>query len=108
MIVIKSLFGLIGLAKRAGQISCGESACKEAIKNGKSFLIILAQDVGKNTSKNILDSCSFYKVKHLVLGTKESLGHAVGNSYNAVVSINDEGFANGILKKYSANINEGE
>ncbi|MBO5742984.1 MAG: ribosomal L7Ae/L30e/S12e/Gadd45 family protein [Clostridia bacterium] len=108
MIVIKSVFGLIGLAKRAGKISCGESACKEAIKLGKSFLIILAQDVGKNTSKNILDSCSFYKVKHLILGTKESLGHAVGNPYNAVLSINDEGFANGILKKYSANINEGE
>ena len=100
--------GLIGLAKRAGKLSCGESACKEAIKMGKSYLIILAQDVGKNTTKNILDRCNFYKVKHLIIGTKESLGHAVGNEYNAVVSVNDEGFANGILKKYPANINEGE
>ncbi len=108
MIVIKSIMGLIGLAKRAGKLSSGESACKEAIKTGKSYLIILAEDVGKNTGKNILDSCNFYNVKHLIIGTKESLGHAVGNDYNAVLSVNDEGFANGILKKYPANINEGE
>ena len=100
--------GLIGLAKRAGRLSCGESACKEAIRMGNSHLIILARDVGKNTSKNILDSCTYYKVKHLILGTKESLGHAVGNEFNAVISVNDEGFANGILKHIPANINEGE
>ncbi|MBQ6894337.1 MAG: ribosomal L7Ae/L30e/S12e/Gadd45 family protein [Clostridia bacterium] len=105
---MKEIMGLVGLAKRAGRLSCGESACKEAIKQGKSFLIILAEDVGKNTGKTILDSCNFYNVKHLILGTKDSLGHAVGNDYNAVISINDEGFAKGILKKYPANINEGE
>jgi ribosomal protein L7Ae-like RNA K-turn-binding protein len=105
---MKEIMGLIGLARRAGRLSCGESACKEAIKQGKSFLIILAEDVGKNTGKTILDSCNFYNVKHLILGTKDSLGHAVGNDYNAVISVNDEGFANGILKKYPANINEGE
>ena len=105
---MKEIMGLVGLAKRAGRLSCGESACKEAIKQGKSFLIILAEDVGKNTGKNILDSCNFYNVKHLILGTKDSLGHAVGNDYNAVISINDEGFAKGILKNYPANINEGE
>ena len=49
-----------------------------------------------------------YKVMHLICGSKESLGHAVGNSFNAVISVNDEGFANGILKHIPANINEGE
>ncbi len=108
MININKIYGLIGLAKKAGRLSCGETACKEAIRMGKSNLIILAEDVSANTSKNILDSCKYYKVKHFVLGNKESLGHAVGNRYNAVLSINDEGFANGILKHISANINEGE
>ena len=100
--------GLIGLAKKAGRISCGESACKEAIRMGKSYLIILAQDTSDNTKKNILDSCKYYKVEHFMLGTKEELGHGVGNRYNAVISINDEGFAKGILKHIQANINEGE
>ena len=108
MIIISKVFGLLGLAKRAGFVSSGESACKEAIRMGKSYLIVLASDTSANTSKNILDSCSYYNVKHVILGDKQSLGHAVGNEYNAVISINDEGFANGILKHIQANINEGE
>ena len=42
------------------------------------------------------------------MSTKSGLGHAVGNSYNAVLSVNDEGFAKGILKNIQANIKEGE
>ena len=100
--------GLLGLAKRAGRISCGETACKEAIRMGKSYLIVLAEDTSANTQKNILDSCKYYNVEHFKLGTKTELGHAVGNRYNAVISVNDEGFAKGILKNIQANINEGE
>ncbi len=108
MININKIYGLIGLAKKAGRLSCGESACKEAIRMGKARLIILAGDVSANTEKNILDSCKYYKVGHFTLGDKESLGRAVGNRFNAVLSVNDEGFASGILKQISANINEGE
>ena len=96
--------GLLGLAKRAGRVVSGESACKEAIRFGKSYLILLAV----NTSKSITDSCKFYDVPYVVTGTKESLGAAIGNEFNAVVSVNDEGFANGILKHINANIKEGE
>ena len=105
---MQKAMGLIGLAKRANKLSCGESACKEAIRMGKSFLIILAEDTGENTRKNILDSCNYYNVEHLIMSTKSGLGHAVGNIYNAVISVNDEGFAKGILKHIQANINEGE
>lgn len=100
--------GLLGLAKRAGRVVSGESACKEAIRFGKSYLILLATDVSANTSKSITDSCSFYEVPYVITGTKESLGAAIGNAFNAVVSVNDEGFANGILKHLNANIKEGE
>ncbi|MBQ4631440.1 MAG: ribosomal L7Ae/L30e/S12e/Gadd45 family protein [Clostridia bacterium] len=100
--------GLLGLAKRAGRVVSGESACKEAIRFGKSYLILLAGDVSVNTSKSITDSCKFYDVPYVVTGTKESLGAAIGNEFNAVVSVNDEGFANGILKHINANIKEGE
>jgi len=108
VITIKNVIGLIGLAKRSGRLSSGESACKEAIRMGKSHLIILAADTGINTSKSILDSCKYYNVKYIINFTKESLGRAIGKSYAAVLSVNDEGFAKGILKNIQANINEGE
>lgn len=99
---------MLGLAKRAGKLLSGESACKEAVRFGKSWLIILAEDASDNTVKNITDSCKYYNVSYLKLGTKESLGHSVGNAYNAVLSINDEGFAGAILKYINANNNESE
>lgn len=105
---MKKAIGLLGLAKKAGRVSSGESACKEAVRYGSSRLIILAEDASENTVKNITDSCKYYDVPYIYIGTKDSLGSAIGNAYNAVVSVNDEGFANGILKQIQANIKEGE
>ena len=94
--------GLVSLAKKAGRITSGESACKEAIRFGSSHLIIIAQDASANTRKNITDSCIYYEVPYVIAFEKDTLGHSVGNEYNAVISINDEGFAKGILKYFQA------
>ena len=108
MIVIKGIYGLIGLAKRAGKLSTGESGCKDAIRFGKSCLVIIASDTGTNTRKSISDSCKFYGVPKYEISTMSELGHAVGNSFNAVISINDEGFAKGIEKRILQIINGGD
>ena len=42
------------------------------------------------------------------IGTMSDNGHAVGNRFNAVLSVNDEGFAKVIEKHILANINGGE
>ncbi|MBE7051708.1 MAG: 50S ribosomal protein L7ae [Ruminococcaceae bacterium] len=102
--MLQKAMGLLGLAKKAGRVVSGETACKEAVRFGSSCLILVASDASSNTFKNITDSCKFYEVPYAVAGTKESLGNAIGNAYNAVVSVNDEGFANGILKYIQANI----
>ena len=102
MIMTKAM-GLLGLAKKAGKVASGEAACKEAVRFGSSHLILIASDASANTTKNITDSCKFYDVPYVTVLTKELLGHAIGNEYNAVVSVNDEGFANGILKHIQAN-----
>lgn len=98
----------VSLAKRAGKVSSGEDAVKESIRGGSAALVILAQDAGANTTKSITDSCAYYNVKCLSFGTKEELGHAIGNSFNAVIAIRDAGFAKSIEKAITANINGGE
>ena len=107
MIIIEKVYRMLGLAKRAGKICSGEKGCKDAIRFGKSCLIILASDTGVNTSKNIKDSCKFYNVPIYVLGTMAELGHSVGHEFNAVLSVNDPGFAK-TIEKHIANINGGE
>lgn len=99
---------MLGLAKRAGKIVSGESGCKDSIRFGSSYLVIIAQDTGPNTLKNITDSCKFYDVPYYTIGTIEANGHAVGNSFNAVLSVTDEGFAKAIEKHILAKINGGE
>ncbi len=84
---------LVGLAKRAGKVICGEEAVKEGIRSGKLKLVIIAADVSDNTKKSITNSCKYYGVTYYFVGTKEILGHAVGNYFNAVLAISDEGFA---------------
>lgn len=89
----------VSLAKKAGKIVSGEEACKEAIRSGKAKLVILAEDVSANTFKSITNSAKTYNVKYILLGTKEELGHAIGNSFNAVIAVCDTGFANSIERK---------
>lgn len=105
---MNSIYGMLGLAKRAGKVVCGEKGCKDAIRFGKSCLIIIAEDTGVNTKKSISDSCAFYGVPKYEIGNMQSNGHAVGNRFNAVLSVNDEGFAKAIEKHILANINGGE
>lgn len=100
--------GLIGLAKKASKVVCGESAVKDSVRFGKTSLVIIAADASDNTTKSITDSCKYYDVKYYILGTKDILGHAVGNQYNAAICITDDGFAKSIENKLQLNFNGGE
>lgn len=101
-------FGLLGLAKRAGKVICGESAVKNAVRYAKAQLVIIAEDASANTSKSITDSCKYYSVPYYIYSTKDELGHAVGHEFHACVALSDKGFSDSIEKCLQANINGGE
>lgn len=96
-----SVLGMIGLAKRAGKICTGAEICEAAIKKGKSKLIIIAGDISDNGKKAITDACKYYNVKYIEYADKKKLGNFTGSDERAVVSVNDTGFAETILKKYA-------
>lgn len=102
------VLGLLGLAKRAGRLVSGESAVKESVRFGKAHLVVLAADASANTAKNITDSCKYYGVKYFTYSDKVTLGHSVGNEFNAVLAVTDEGFSKSIEKCLQANINGGD
>lgn len=94
---MKKVFGMIGLAKRAGKVSTGAFICGKMIKSGRAKLVILARDASPNTKKDISDSCAYYKIKLIELSDMSSLGHITGGGDRAVVSVNDNNFAKAIL-----------
>ncbi len=90
---------LLGLAKKAGGVASGEFMTERTIKDGKSYLCIVASDASDNTRKQFKDMCSYYKVPYLEHSDKESLGHAIGKEFRASLCVTNEKLAQQIQKK---------
>ena len=95
---VNKVFGMIGMARRAGKIKSGEFQTEAAIKDGSAALVIVAADASDNTKKKFRDSCRFYEVPYAEFGDKETLGHAIGMEFRASLAVTDAGFAKGIQK----------
>ena len=96
------IYGMIGLAKRAGKIVSGSNLCLDCIKKRRSFLIIISHDASDTTAKSLTDSCTYYGVRNVRFGTKGLLGKYTGGGERSVISVNDENFANVIYDKIRA------
>lgn len=93
------IYGLLGLARRAGKISFGTESAKETIEKNKAKLVIVAEDCSDRTKKNFELVCKNENVPIRIFGTIESLSKSIGQSNKAVIAIKDENFAKELLKK---------
>lgn len=89
---------MLGLAKRAGKVVGGEFSVEKAVRSGKAYLVVVAEDASANTRKHFTDMCTYYKLPLVFTGTKETLGHAIGCEVRASVAVTDSGFAQSIEK----------
>lgn len=90
-------YAMLGIGKKAGYISSGETACIQDIKRKKTNLLILAEDSSENTQKSFLKLCEKNNIKYIIVGEKEKLGHSIGKNLTAIISIRDLNFSNAIL-----------
>ena len=87
---------LLGLAQRAGFVKSGEFMTESSIKEGRSFLCIVAADASDNTRKRFRDMCSAQslpfdkQIKDYSSGMKAKLRVLVAISHNAKLLIFDE------------------
>ncbi len=94
---------LLGLAQKAGFVKSGEFMTETTIKEGKSWLCIVAKDASANTRKKFSDACSYRKVPYLEYSDKETLGHAIGKEFRSCLCITDQGFARQLQIKTDQN-----
>lgn len=87
------LLNFIGLATGAGKTITGEEKTLEAIKSGRTKVVLLASNAGKSTSKRIKDKCATYEVTVIDKYTNEELSQATGSYNRVVLAIADKGFA---------------
>lgn len=95
----KKILSLVGLATKAGKIASGEFQTEAAIKDRTAKIVLIAEDASENTKKLFLDKSSFYGIPSYFIGTKETLGRAIGKEYRAVLAVSEEGLADAIQKK---------
>lgn len=93
------ILSLLGLAMKAGKIASGEFSTEKAVKTGKGFLVIVAEDASDNTKKKFSNMCGFYEVPMYCIGTKEELGRTIGKEFRASLAILDENFTKAVLQK---------
>ena len=86
-------FSLLGLSKRAGMLAAGEAKAENAVRQGEAQLLVLAIDASDNTKKKFHNSALYYGVPIIEIGTKEELGHAIGEEYRAIIAGTETGFA---------------
>ncbi len=94
------LYGMLGLAMKAGKAASGGFAAEKSVKGNLARLLIIAEDATDGTKKKFRDMCEYYGVTVLVTGSKETLGRALGREERSVIAVNDENFAEAIRKLY--------
>ena len=92
------ILSLISLATKAGKTVGGEFSTEKAVKCGKGYLVILAEDASDNTRKKFRNMCEFYEVPIYSVSDKVSLGRAMGKELRASLAILDPGFSTAIEK----------
>ena len=92
---------LVGLATKAGKTASGEFSTEKAVKTGKAYLVLVAEDASENTKKKFRNMCTFYEVQLYFLSDKEGLGRAMGKEFRASLAVMDESFAQAMQKELS-------
>ena len=93
------IYGLLGLARRAGKLSFGTESSIEAIKKRKAKLVILAEDSSDRTKKNFEELSKTQNVPFRIKGTIELLSKSIGQTNKAVIVVKDENFAKEMIKR---------
>lgn len=97
----EKFFSMIGMARRAGKLSAGEAAVKDAVRRQTAELVILAADASENTKKSVTNSCSFYKISVIEVPLMDKLGECIGCARTAAVSVNDYNLAKAVSDKFN-------
>ena len=97
------ILNLIGLATKARKTVSGEFSTEKAVKSGKAYLVVVADDASDNTRKKFTDMCTYYRVPIMIFGDKDELGHYMGKEMRASLAILDEGFAGAMVKQMNIN-----
>ncbi len=90
---------MLGIAAKSHSVASGEFSTEKAVKEGKAYLVLVAEDASANTKKMFRNMTDFYGVPMYEYGDKETLGHFIGKEFRASLAVTNEGLAHSIEDK---------
>lgn len=96
------LCGLLGLSARARKLICGTDLVCDAVRAGKTRMVLVAYDSSANTKKRVFNCCIHYECECREIPVKTGdLAHALGHSGTvAAVALTDLHMVKGIRKVF--------
>ncbi len=84
----QKIIGLIGMARKSGQITAGTNAVIEKMRKSNSLaLIILAEDISASIGSKIEALIQKNKIYGVRLYTKQAMGQLLGKEERSVIAI---------------------
>lgn len=92
------IYGILGIAAKAGKVISGFDSIKEGAERKKLNLIILAHDTSDKTKKEMKFICDKYQIPLVIFGSIEGNSHSIGKRNRAILGICDSGFSKRFLE----------
>jgi ribosomal protein L7Ae-like RNA K-turn-binding protein len=96
-VLVSRIFGLLGLAQRAGKLAVGTTAVRSMTARPRPTVMILARDTSEGQKEKL---ARLVNEKRLIddLVDRDELARAFGRNELTVVAVQDSGFVKGIMK----------
>lgn len=94
----KKVYGLLGLARRAGKIVFGTESVMQAIEKRKVKAIVIAQDAAERTKRHFIEQAQEKNIPIREVDNMENLSKSIGQENKAIVGIMDGNFSKQIIK----------
>ena len=98
--VTDNALGLLGLARRGGNLIMGEEAVADACELKKARVVFLAEDAGETTCRRALRMTGANEIPLVpVSWTKAELGFQLGRGSCALAALTDQGLAAAVVSR---------
>lgn len=96
--MVNKVYGLLGIASKAGKVISGTDIILEKLSRKKVNLVIIAEDASEKTIKNMKYYCEKENVKVIIYGNILENSKAIGKNNRAIIGIIDNNLAEAIKK----------
>ncbi len=101
----KGWYNRLGLANRARALAIGQVAAKEAFREGRNGLLIMADDAGDATQAKFRANASRKRLPVVVVRSGSRVGESLGKSFVSIVVVQSSVFAED-LKRWASQLVE--